>query len=171
MKTTTLSALFLSLALPTIAPAAGPAGPDVSGDLAKFQGRWETRAGSRGKLAVLLEFQGRQVTARISTPQGMEILAEGTLRIDESATPKALDWVEFTAADGSELPQLRGIYEFQGDALRIRNGNLNDPRPAAFKPGDGPLAAVLVFHRPGAEARAGSSKSSPPPVASADARR
>ena len=173
MKTTTLPAMLLSLALPALAPAAGPAGPaaDVAGDLAKFQGRWATHAGAKGKVAVLLEFQGRQVTARITTPQGLEVLAEGSLRIDEAATPKALDWVEFTSPDGAELPQLRGIYEFDGEALRIRNAALSDPRPVAFQPGEGPLAAVLVFRRPAAEAPAGAPKSSGPPVASAAPRR
>lgn len=173
MKPTTLSALLLllllSLAPPAFAPAAGPDGAEVAGDLAKFQGRWATHAGAKGKVAVLLEFQGRQVTARITTPQGLEVLAEGSLRIDEAATPKALDWVEFTSPDGAELPQLRGIYEFAGESLRIRNAALADPRPVAFQPGEGPLAAVLVFRRPPAEARA--PESAGPPVASAAARR
>ncbi len=138
-----------TLVLAVLAASAASPSPvaDPSGDLARLQGRWTTRAGPKGNIPVVLEVKGRQATVRITTPQGLKIKAEGSIRIDESAAPKALDWVEFTASDGQDFPEVLGIYEFDGESLRVCNGGLNDARPEAFRPGEGLLASVLVFKK------------------------
>ena len=147
IATALLTAAFVALS-GTPTPDAPPAG-----DLSKLQGRWTAMAGAKGKVAVVLEIQGTHVDVRIKTPTGLELSAEGAVKLDEEASPKALDWVEFTAPDGQDLPTVLGIYEFDGETLRICNGSLNDARPDAFRPGESPLASVVVFRRP-AEAAA-----------------
>jgi len=141
----TPTALFLAVL--AAMPAAPSPDPDPSGDLARLQGRWTTRAGPKGNIPVVLEVAGRRASVRITTPQGLKIHAEGSIRIDESAAPKELDWVEFTAPDGQGFPEVLGIYEFDGESLRVCNGGLHDARPDAFRPGEGLIASVLVFNK------------------------
>ncbi len=63
------------------------------------------------------------------------------------STPKSLDWVGFTGPDGQPFPELLGIYERRGDTFRVCTGGPDNPRPAAFEPGEGMLADVLTFRR------------------------
>src|SRR5262249_2100170 len=120
----------------------------AEGDLAKLQGRWETKVGLRKGTVVRIEIKGNTVAATISTPQGVKIQADGELKIDESAKPKAADWVKFTTGDGEEIPELRSIYRLENEQLYIRSGGFNDQRPTEFDPGEGVWANVLVFRRP-----------------------
>ena len=119
----------------------------VSGDLAKFQGKWETQAGASRELRVTLEFTGKKANVVIHTPQGLKIKARGEVRIDESASPKRLDWVGFSAGDFQAIPEIQGVYKLEGEALILCNGGFNGARPVAFEPGDGPLADVVTFRR------------------------
>jgi uncharacterized protein (TIGR03067 family) len=105
--------------------------------------------GLRKATVVRIEIKGRAVAATISTPQGKKIQAEGEVKLDESANPKALDWVKFTTLDGEEVPEVHAIYRLEGERLLIRSGGFNDDRPTEFQPGEGVWAKVLVFERPG----------------------
>jgi len=127
---------------------ASGAAPVVEGDLARLQGRWETKVGQKRATVVRIEIKGRTVTATISTPQGIKIKADGEVKIDETSSPKALDWVKFTTLDGEEVPEVRAIYRLDGDRWVIRSGGFNDQRPKEFNAGDGVWAAVLTFERP-----------------------
>jgi uncharacterized protein (TIGR03067 family) len=141
---------FLSVSMLTFAPFATAAPPDrpVEGDLAKLQGAWTTKAGPNKDIPVLLEIKEDRVTVRLKVPlQGLEIRAEGTVRVDESVTPHALDWTGFTALDGQDMPEVLAIYEFKGETFRICNGGPNSDRPTEFKPGENSLADVLEFRR------------------------
>lgn len=119
----------------------------VSGDLAKFQGKWETQAGTSRELRVTLEFTGKKAHVVIHSPQGLKIKARGEVRVDESSSPKRLDWVGFSAGDFQAIPEIQGVYKMEGDALILCNGGFNGARPVAFEPGDGPLADVITFRR------------------------
>ena len=121
-----------------------------SGDLDRLQGRWVARAGSDRSFDVTIEIRGSRVEVRIGSAGGLALTARGELKLDESATPRTLDWVKFRSPDGGEFPEILAIYEFRGDSLRVCNGGPNDARPTEFTPGDGPLADVVVFERPGA---------------------
>lgn len=129
------------------AGSACAAGPGVTGDLAKFQGRWVTHAGERGKLVVTVAFEGTQATVDVVTPQGLKVRVKGEVRIDDSVSPHRLDWVNFNGADSIDLTEIPAIYEWKGDALRVCNGGPNNARPTEFKRGDGVLADVHVFER------------------------
>src|SRR3712207_6346156 len=98
-----LSALFVSALFVATAPAA-----DVTptGDLARLQGRWTTRAGPRRDILVVLEVEGRQVRVGITTPLGLAIRVQGELILDETVAPRALDWTKISGLDGQDLPDI-----------------------------------------------------------------
>ena len=139
-----LSALFVSALAVATAPAA-----DITptGDLARLQGRWTTKAGPRRDILVVLEVEGHQVRVGITTPLGLAIRVQAELTIDETAAPRALDWTKISGLDGQDLPDIPAIYELQGDAFRVCNGGPNGNRPTEFKAGEGILADLLTFER------------------------
>jgi uncharacterized protein (TIGR03067 family) len=130
--------------------AAGGSAADrgPSGDLAKLQGRWTTRAGPGRDIPVVLEIDGRRALVKIAMPNGPEYRARGELRINENAAPRTLDWVHFSGQDGQELPDIPAIYELNGHTFTVCNGGPNNQRPTEFKPGKGALADLLTFTRP-----------------------
>src|SRR4051794_10008188 len=124
----------LSLVLVVLASGAAPS---VDGDLARLQGQWQTKVGLKKGTTVRIEIKGTAVAATISTRQGVKIQADGEVKVNESASPKALDWVKFTTLDGGEVPEVRAIYRIENDRLVIRSGGFNDQRPTEFNPGEG----------------------------------
>jgi uncharacterized protein (TIGR03067 family) len=105
------------------------------------------RAGARRELKVTLDVIGRSIEVRIVTPQGLTIRAQGELRLDETADPRTVDWVNLRVAGQENVPDIPAIYEVRGDTCTICNGGPSGSRPSAFKPGDGVLADVLTFER------------------------
>ena len=95
----------------------------------------------------MLEIKGSKATATIKTPHGARLLLTGEVKLDETASPRRLDWIKFTGADQQEFPPLLGIYGLKGDRFTVCNGGLNGSRPSDFKPGNGILAEVVVFER------------------------
>lgn len=159
---TTRNAFLIALTLATAAPASetGSAG---DGDLARLQGCWAARVGPRHDIQVALRIEGRRVEVRITLPQGAPYRARGELKLDEAASPRALDWIGFTGQDGQSLPEILAIYRFDGERWTVCNGGANGERPAAFEPGDGLLADVVVFERAGSDATATSASPAPSP--------
>ena len=152
MKAVIRTLAVASLVLGSAVSANADEGRQV-GDLARLQGRWVTRAGARRNIAVVLTVDGNKATCEIRTPQGLKFQADGELRVNESARPRALDWVGFTGLDSQDLPDIPAIYAIDGDTFKVCNGGLNSPRPSEFKPGESVLADVLVFEREKANAR------------------
>ena len=73
------------------------------------------------------------------------------LKLDEAATPKAMDWIRVTR-DGQEAPDVPAIYDLQGDTLTIRNGHRpGDPRPSEFRTDPKGDPDQVVFARQKAE--------------------
>jgi uncharacterized protein (TIGR03067 family) len=119
----------------------------LTGDLGRLQGRWTASAGPKGAFPVTLEFRGREVHVEVRPPVGPPIRARGEVQVDDAVSPKALDWVRFTALDGQALPEILAIYELDGDTFRLCNGGPHNPRPEVFEPGDGVLAEIVTFQR------------------------
>ena len=103
--------------------------------------------GARKEIRVILTIRGRQVDVAISTPQGIRVQAQGEVKLDETTSPRQVDWINFTSADQQEFPQIPGIYKLDGDTFTVCNGGMNGSRPKEFKPGDGVLSEVVVFQR------------------------
>ena len=151
-----------SLVIAVLAISAMGAGPVENGDLGKIQGRWEASVGKKREFSVSLEVKGHEVSATISPRRGPKLKANGELQLDETASPRSLDWVKFSTPDGIEVPKLQSIYRLEGDRLIVRSGGFNDERPKAFeRGGEGVWTDVLVFTRPGPSATATAATSNP----------
>ena len=153
--------IFLSLtmaasSLGSISASGGTETIPSDSDLGKLQGRWTARTGARREVRVVLDIKGRQATASIKTPHGMRLLLDGEVKLDETTSPRRVDWIKFSGADQQEFPPLLGIYTVERDRFTVCNGGLDKARPTEFKAGDGLLAEVVVFQRerPVAEAKA-----------------
>jgi uncharacterized protein (TIGR03067 family) len=131
------------------------------GDLTRLQGCWTAQAGPQRNYQVRLEIQGATARVKIVTPQGVTVRAQGEVRVDESASPHALDWVHFQGVNDQRLPDIAAIYELAGDTFRVCNGGPDNERPTEFKPGDGLLAAVVTFQRARESARGAESTAAP----------
>jgi uncharacterized protein (TIGR03067 family) len=127
--------------------AGGPEPIATDSDLGRLQGRWTGRAGARKQIQVVLTVRGRRVDAAITAPQGIRLDAQGEVKVDETTSPRKVDWVNFSGADQQEFPPIAGIYKLDGDTLTVCNGGMNGSRPKEFKSGDGVLAEVVVFQR------------------------
>lgn len=119
----------------------------ANSDLGRLQGRWTARAGARKEIQVTLTIQGRRVDVDIKALQGIRLRAQGEIKVDEKASPRQLDWINFSSADEQEFPQIPGIYKLDGDTFTVCNGGMHGARPREFKPGDGVLSEVVVFQR------------------------
>jgi uncharacterized protein (TIGR03067 family) len=149
MKTKSLLLAFVSAIASLMSNVAFAGRETISpdSDLGRLQGRWTARAGARGDVRVVLQIDGRKVDASINTPQGIRFRLRGTLKLDESTTPRSLDWLKFSGADQQEFPDILGIYKINRETFTICNGGLNGPRPKEFKSGEGVLSEVIVFER------------------------
>jgi uncharacterized protein (TIGR03067 family) len=127
--------------------AGSPEAIAAASDLGRLQGCWTARAGARKEIRVILTVRGREVDVAISTPQGIRVQAQGVVKLNETTSPRQVDWINFTSADQQEFPQIPGIYKLDGDTFTVCNGGMNGTRPKEFKAGDGVLSEVVVFQR------------------------
>lgn len=131
----------------TLLGAAPEGTKGTSTDLVRLQGCWTAQTGPKHNFQVTLEIQGNAARVKIVTPQGVIVRARGEVKIDESRSPRALDWVHFQGVNDQELPDILAIYELVGDTFRVCNAGPDNDRPTEFKPGDGLLASVVTFQR------------------------
>jgi uncharacterized protein (TIGR03067 family) len=135
-----LSSVFFALGPSEVDPVSG-------GDLVRLQGSWIARTGPKQGIEVRLEFTGRDARFSIRMPGGQMIEAEGQVKLDESVTPKSVDWVKFHGPDDQELPEIPAIYRIDDESFVVCSGGLNNGRPKEFARGDGLLSEVVTFHR------------------------
>jgi uncharacterized protein (TIGR03067 family) len=147
------SLAFVSASLAWTTALAGAEAISPDSDLGRLQGRWTARAGAKHEVRVVLAVQGRRVIASIATPQGIRFQVHGEVKVDETMSPRRLDWVKFIGADQQEFPEIPAIYKLDRDTFIVCNGGLDGPRPTEFKSGDGLLAEVVVFKREPAPAQ------------------
>jgi uncharacterized protein (TIGR03067 family) len=118
-----------------------------AGDLGRLQGRWTATAGTRREIGVELEIKGRDASVTIRTPTAPEFQVRGELKLNETTAPRSLDWIKLIGPDHQPLPEIVGIYQLEGDSFKVCNGGFLGVRPKEFKPGEGALADVVLFHR------------------------
>jgi uncharacterized protein (TIGR03067 family) len=107
------------------------------GDLAQLRGTWKSLS-KPGDRTIILEIKGRGVSLVFATPQGESHSAKAELKLDETATPKAMDWLR-VVRDGQDAPDVVAIYELRGDTLTIRAARRAPDvaqvvRPTEFRP-------------------------------------
>ena len=123
--------------------------PDVEKELKKFQGTWTFESSESGGQKVpavqlkdlVLTFEGARHTVR----NGTEVIQVGTQTIDTSKKPKAID---VTLTEGPmKGAVLLGIYEIDGDTLKVCFDLEGKKRPTEFKSPPGSQTFVNVHKR------------------------
>jgi uncharacterized protein (TIGR03067 family) len=147
---TAVAILFnLLLSSTLLAPNAVVSTDDASLDQKQMQGTWEVvegadngAAGSKNDLA---KFSVEVTESRIRF-KGPEGVRELLFTLDPSTQPKAMD---ATPADGPKQgKRLRGIYEVQGDSLKVCLVHLDDKeRPDKFESEHGSGRLLFVLKR------------------------
>lgn len=106
----------------------------LEGDLGKIQGKWSTMVGPEKTIPMTLEVKGTELTILVTPGQGQgrAYTLKGQIKLDDAATPKAMDWTKMTA-NGKAGADIQSIYELDGDNLKVLGAGPGQARPAAFK--------------------------------------
>jgi len=120
---------------------------DVEKELKKFQGTWTFKSvEAGGKEAPAAVFEGITVTFegnKYTVKKGGEVIQIATQKLDPSKSPKTLD---VTVAEGPNKGSVMlGIYEINGDTLKVCFDPDGKKRPTEFKSTAG--SQTLVVHQ------------------------
>jgi uncharacterized protein (TIGR03067 family) len=137
--------LFLLMALPcSLLVATGRAADKPTrGDKEKMQGTWVLVSGERGGEPVPAEVAKdlRLVIAgNKMTLQNKDRKTTFTFKLNPDKKPKQID-VDMDGKVG------KGIYQLDGDSLKIAHGELGDARPKEFPTKKGSQLTIMVFKR------------------------
>lgn len=122
---------------------------DVEKEVKKFHGVWTVESLESGGKKVpanlfkdmTLIYEGDKYTVK----NGKEVIQVGTQKVDPSKSPKTLDGtVTEGFGKGSVTP---GIYEFEGDTLKVCFDEEGKKRPTEFKTADGSQTTLVVYKR------------------------
>jgi uncharacterized protein (TIGR03067 family) len=122
---------------------------DLEKEVRKFQGTWtfeSCEAGGKelaaGELkGLILTFVGDKHTVK----KGDDVIQAGTQKLDPSKSPKAID---VTMTEGvNKGAVMLGIYEINGDTLRVCFDAEGKKRPTQFKSAPGSATFVNVHKR------------------------
>ncbi|HEV3167458.1 MAG TPA: TIGR03067 domain-containing protein [Isosphaeraceae bacterium] len=141
-----LSTIMLALALTASPARADDEAP--SGDLAKLQGKWTSMGGPARDTPVLLELKGTTVTMSAKFADGQtRTMVQGTIKVDEKAKPRAIDFLKCKGPLDGPLPDTQAIYDLDGDTLKIAYPKKGpEDRPTEF-PKDEKDRACVVWKR------------------------
>jgi uncharacterized protein (TIGR03067 family) len=139
--------VILCVALTLGVSASGDEPAALTGDLAKLQGTWETKAGPLKDQPLRMTIKGTDLTLRYSIPGRKEpMILEGRIALDEKTQPSGMDWLDMHIGN-QELPPVYSIYELKEDRLRVR-GSGAKVRPTEFQDDDDvPRHRSLQFQR------------------------
>jgi uncharacterized protein (TIGR03067 family) len=131
---------YLLIVLFTALPTVDPPKTDVD----RFQGTWVvSRVEIHGKVqpksfTIRVEFDDNRLLAKVGTrPPELK----GTFKLDPGRTPKAYD---LTTVEGTTV---RGIYELDGDTLKVCLSAPGDERPTAMETGPDDDRTFIVYKR------------------------
>jgi uncharacterized protein (TIGR03067 family) len=122
---------------------------EIDKELKKFQGTWKFELSEAGGQAlsadelkgVVLTFEGNKHAVK----KGDQVLQVGTQKIDPSKSPKTID-VTMTEGPNKGAIML-GIYEIDGDTLKVCFDMGGKKRPTEFKSAPGSATFVNVHKR------------------------
>ena len=128
---------------------AGDPPAKLKGDIAKLQGKWTAKFGPDGSFELTILFKENTVTFSGETPDGQTFEVKGEAKLDEAAKPhKTIDYLNFTGPDGSPMPDILGIYNFDGDdKVKLCSGAPGQDRPTEFKTGEGPGNTITMVRK------------------------
>jgi uncharacterized protein (TIGR03067 family) len=134
------------------APAGnGPANPKTDQQL--IQGTWNyvfvTAGGKKleKNLPRSMAFTGNKVRYLAMTPDGAEVIANGTFKLDPSRKPKEIDLIDY-GVDGGDKGLVTGIYELDGDILTICHVvSKGENRPTTLESKEGSMNLVWTLKR------------------------
>ncbi len=122
---------------------------DVEKELKKFQGVWtfeSVEAGGKKQPAddlkdMTLTFAGDKYTVK----NGNDVIQVGTVKLNPSGSPRTMD---VTIVDGlNKGAVMLGIYEIDGDTLRVCFDEEGKKRPTEFKSAPGSATFINVHKR------------------------
>jgi uncharacterized protein (TIGR03067 family) len=121
----------------------------LESEVKKFQGTWtfeSSEAGGRQLPAselkgLILTFEGNKHTVK----KGNEVIQAGTQKLDPLRSPKAID---VTLTEGvNKGAVMLGVYEIEGDILKVCFDAAGKKRPMQFKSEPGSETFVNVHKR------------------------
>jgi uncharacterized protein (TIGR03067 family) len=125
--------------------------PSRGGPATEFEGEWQMVSGvMNGAAMSSSDVQWvRRVTAGDETAvyAGPQVMLKANFSHDPSKSPKTIDYLN-TAGTNKGKTQL-GIYEFEGDLLRVCMAAPGSPRPSQFQSVRGDGATFTVWRRAG----------------------
>lgn len=125
---------------PKVAAKAAP-----GGDLARLQGTWDrVRPQVAGVMAARWEIRGNALAIVDERDDGVVSRLTAEIRLDEGATPRAIDTV-LNVPKGTVTE--RGIYKIEGDTLTVCIGRISERRPSEFRDAAGEVPARLCVLR------------------------
>lgn len=137
-----LTCIALSIVL--AADAADQSEPGLEGD-------WSTASFLRGgkPLPQEKQFPDRIMTIKDGTfteKRDGKVAVRGPLKVDASKKPK---WIDATFHEGGPGygETVLGIYELDGDTLKVCCGAAGDPRPATFESKEGTALRLIIYKR------------------------
>jgi uncharacterized protein (TIGR03067 family) len=122
---------------------------DIEKERQKFQGTWAFESSAAGGQELpaadlkdfVLTFEGDKHTVK----KGTDVIQVGTQKIDPAKTPKTID---VTITEGpSKGTVMLGIYEIDGDTLKVCFDASGKKRPTEFKSAPGSETFVNVHKR------------------------
>ena len=137
------------------APAKGTAAP--RDDLAVLQGKWSaTLAAPNGEnMTVVWTIEGNSLALGFLRPGSKSpVVVKGRIQIDSKTKPRSFAIVNATGPDGNPQKDNLGIYEIEGDTLKVCYGTPGNPRPITFEAGELGPPMVMTLKRGGPELNA-----------------
>jgi uncharacterized protein (TIGR03067 family) len=147
MNSVRLLVLFL---LVVAAPGLGASDKDSGeGDLAKLQGQWVVVSlEHRGHVAEPADFEGQSSVYeknRWTWKVGDKVMRRGIITLNSTRSPKAINtWDSDGPHEDETVP---GIYQLDGDTLKLCFAMPGEKRPTEFTTKSGTGAFLVVYKR------------------------
>ncbi|WP_435009683.1 hypothetical protein P12x_000931 [Tundrisphaera lichenicola] len=145
MRMTTRLALIAAVGLGLTQIRASADEP--KGDLAELQGSWSAKVGPDKDIPIILLVKDSAVEISVTRPDGEEIKLKGRLKLDDQASPKTIDWLDFATPQGDTIPPNLGLYKLENGVWTTCSGGPGNDRPSKFEAGEGGPPMLTTWAR------------------------